>query len=61
MLRIVTHEAADWIMYAAMFLFAAMATAMLKMWYFMELNRNTHTRELKRVEIQLARLAERMK
>ncbi len=51
----------DWIMYACIFLFAGMATAMLKMWYLMEMNRNTHTREIKRVEMQLARLAEKTK
>lgn len=49
----------DWIMYAGVFLFAAMAVAMLKLWYLMELNRNTHTREIKRVELQLARFAEK--
>lgn len=49
----------DWIMYACIFLFAGMAIAMLKMWNWMEMNRNTHTREIKRVEMQLARLAER--
>lgn len=53
------HDTRDCIMYAAIFLFAGMATAMLKMWYLMEMNRNTHTREIKRVELQLARLAER--
>lgn len=51
----------DWIMYAVIFLFAGMSTAMLKMWNLMEMNRNTHTREIKRVEMQLARLAERVK
>lgn len=55
------QDARSWIMYACLFLLAAMATAMLKVWYFMEMNRNTHTREIKRVELQLARLAERTK
>jgi len=55
------QETRDWIMYACIFLFASMATAMLKMWYLMEINRNTHTREIKRVELQLARLAEKAK
>ena len=53
------HETRDWIMYAAIFLFAGIAVAMLKMWCWMEMNRNTHTREIKRVELQLARLAEK--
>ncbi len=51
------QDTRDWIMYACIFLFAGMATAMLKLWYLMELNRNTHTREIKRLELQLARLA----
>ncbi len=51
-------ETRDWIMYACIFLFGGMAVAMLKLWYLMELNRNTHTREIKRVELQLARLAQ---
>lgn len=50
----------DWILYATIFMWAAVAVAMLKMWYWMEMNRNTHTREIKRVEIHLAKLAERM-
>lgn len=56
-----SQDTRDWIMYACIFLFAGMATAMLKLWYLMEMNRNTHTREIKRVEMQLARLAERPK
>ncbi|MFA6046038.1 MAG: DUF6768 family protein [Phycisphaerales bacterium] len=48
----------SWIMYAAIVLLAGVAIAMLKLWYLMELNRNTHSREIKRVELQLARLAE---
>jgi membrane protein YdbS with pleckstrin-like domain len=54
------QDTRNWIMYACIFLFAGMAIAMLKLWYLMEMNRNTHTREIKRVEIQLARLAEQM-
>jgi hypothetical protein len=53
-----TNNTRDWIMYAAIFLFAGMAVAMLKLWNLMEMNRNTHTREIKRIELQLARLAE---
>lgn len=56
-----SQDTRDWIMYACMFQFAAMAVAMLKLWYLMEMNRNTHTREIKRLELQLARLAERSK
>ena len=56
-----SQDTRDWIMYACIFLFAGMAIAMLKMWYLMEMNRNTHSREIKRVELQLARLAEKTK
>jgi len=35
--------------------------AMLKLWYFMEMNKNALTREIKRVELQIARLAARIK
>lgn len=52
-----TQSTRDWIMYACIFLTAVLATAMLKLWYLMEINRNTHTREIKRVELQLARLS----
>ena len=55
------QDTREWIMYACIFLFAGMAVAMLKLWYLMEMNRNTHTREIKRVEMQLARLAEKTK
>lgn len=52
-------EHRDWIMYAAIFIVSALAVAMLKLWNLMEMNRNTHTREIKRLELQIARLAER--
>ncbi len=53
-----SQDIRDWILYACIFLFAGMAVAMLKLWYLMEVNRNTHSREIKRVEMQLARFAE---
>jgi len=34
---------------------------MMKTWYFMELNKNAVTREIKRLEWQIARLASRIK
>ncbi len=42
------------------FVFCINAVAMLKMWYFMEMNRNAVTREVKRLELQIARLANRL-
>ena len=50
----------DLIMWAMGFLFCNIAVAMLKMWYFMEMNKNAVTREVKRVELQIARLAKRL-
>ncbi len=50
----------DLIMWAMGFLFCNFAVAMLKMWYFMEMNKNTVTREVKRLELQIARLAKRL-
>ena len=38
-------------------LFFALNIAMAKIWYWMELNKNVLTRELKRMELQLAELA----
>ena len=52
--------ARDWIMYATVFQVAAISVAMLKIWYWMEVNRNTHTREIKRVEVQVAQLVDRL-
>jgi hypothetical protein len=46
----------DWILYATIFLWSLIAVAMLKMWNWMEANRYTHTREIKRLELQVARL-----
>jgi len=48
--------ARDWIMYATVFQVAAISVAMLKIWYWMEVNRHTLTREIKRVEVQVAQL-----
>ncbi|MBZ0171437.1 MAG: hypothetical protein K8E66_03575 [Phycisphaerales bacterium] len=42
------------------FLMAMIAVSMMKTWYFMEMNRNCVLREVKRVELQIARLAERL-
>ena len=41
-------------------LFGMMMNGMLKMWYWMEMNRASILREIKRVELQIARLAERI-
>lgn len=38
-----------------------LASAMLKIWYWMELNKNAILREVKRVELQMARLASELR
>ena len=40
-------------------IFCSIAIAMLKIWYWIELNKNAVTREIKRFELQLARLTSR--
>ena len=49
------------IAWAGGFGLSLIAIAMLKIWYWMELNKNAVTREVKRVELQLARLARQLK
>lgn len=51
----------DWIMYATGFLLALMMIGHIKLWYYMEMNKNTHTREIKRLELQLAQWREELK
>ena len=48
------------IAWAAGTLLFALFVAMLKMWFFLEMNRNSVIREVKRVELQIARLAQRL-
>lgn len=48
----------DMIMWAVLFLFSLQAVGLLKLWYWMALNRNAVTREVKRLELQVARLVE---
>lgn len=42
------------------FMWSSLAVAMLKMWYWMEMQRHQITREIKRVELEIATLARRM-
>jgi len=41
-------------------LLMAMFVTQLKMWFFLQMNRNTLLRELKRMELQVAKLSERV-
>ncbi len=56
-----TDDSRDMMMWALAFIFCMMAVSMLKMWFWMELNKNAITREIKRLELQIARLASRIK
>ena len=49
----------DMILFATGFLFCNLSVAMLKTWYWMELNKNAVTREIKKIELQLAMLTNR--
>ena len=51
----------DIVMWAAAFIVCVSAFSMLKIWYFLEMNKNAVTREIKRLELQIARLAARIK
>ena len=51
----------DIVMWAAACILCMSAVSMLKVWYFLEMNRNALTREIKRLELQIARLAGRIK
>lgn len=42
------------------FFFSLLGVGFLKMWYWMELNKNAITREIKRLELQVARLSQRL-
>jgi len=54
-------ETRDMIMWASAMLFFMSGTSMMKVWCWMEMNKNSITREIKRLELQIARLANRIK
>ena len=54
-------EMREMMLWAGACLFCVLAVSMMKSWYWMELNKNAVLREVKRVELQIARLAERGK
>ena len=51
----------DLMMWAAACIVCLSAVSMMKVWFWMELNKNSITREIKRLELQIARLAGRIK
>ena len=53
-----TNDVVTW---ASAFIVCMIGVSMLKIWYWMEMQRNILTREIKRVELQIARLAARIR
>ena len=51
----------EMLMWTAAFVFCMLAMLAGKIWYWMELNKNSVTREVKRVELQIAHLAHRLR
>ena len=49
-----------WIFYAALFLMACNFIVVVKLWYWMLLNKNSITREIKRLELRIAKLTQRL-
>ena len=54
------EELRDLLMWAAASAFLLSGVSMMKVWFWMELNKNAITREIKRLELQIARLAGRI-
>jgi hypothetical protein len=48
------------IMYAVLFLCGGFAMSQFKQWHWMQINRNSMIREIKRVELQITALAKRL-
>ena len=51
----------DQVMWAAACVICLSAVSLLKTWFWMEMNKNALTREIKRLELQIARLAGRIR
>lgn len=56
-----TQDTREMLMWAVAFMSCMSAVSLLKMWWFMEMNKNAITREIKRLELQVVRLAGRIK
>jgi hypothetical protein len=50
----------EMIAWATIFIFCAIGISMMKVWYWMELNKNSLSREIKRMELELANLSRRI-
>jgi hypothetical protein len=51
----------DQLLWATTTMLCTVITAMIKVWYWMEMQRNALTREVKRLELQVAHLAGRLR
>ena len=51
------HETREQILWALGVVFCFSAVSLMKIWFWMQMNRNSILREIKRVELQVARLA----
>ncbi|MEQ1820104.1 MAG: DUF6768 family protein [Terricaulis sp.] len=54
-----TTDARDTVLWSVGAIIAMLGVAMLKMYFWMEINKNAVLREVKRLELQIARLASR--
>jgi hypothetical protein len=54
-----TTDVRETVLWSAGALWTALAVGMLKMWFWMEMQKNAILREMKRLELQVARLAAR--
>ncbi len=54
------QETRELILWGLGFVFCFSAVAMMKVWFWMQMNRNSILREIKRVELQVARLAAKL-
>lgn len=55
------QETRELLLWAAACIVCLSAVSMMNVWYWLEMNKNAVTREIKRLELQIARLASRIK
>ncbi len=53
-----TDETRDQILFATLFLWSSLAVALMKMWYWSRLDRNALQRDIRRLELQVAKNGE---
>ena len=55
-----TTDTREQLMWVAIFLWCGMAVGMLKLWMWLQMNKNAVKRELKRLELQVAHMSEKL-